>query len=186
MADLLARPQTAEHFHNGRYTVSSMMRSDIPDVMRLEKQVCNLPWNANAYLTEIGNPNAKYLITKFRNGDLVGYGGVWVVMDEMHITTLAVDPIHRGNKIAERLMIHLIFAGIERGATRATLEVREGNTAARNLYHKFEFEDVAMRKKYYSDNNENAIIMWAEEIDSERFTSKLSNRLREIEALHGS
>jgi ribosomal-protein-alanine N-acetyltransferase len=163
-----------------------MLRSDVPDVMKLEKRVCSLPWNANAYITEIGNPSAKYLIAKQDNGALVGYGGVWVVMDEMHITTLAVDPTHRGAKVGERLLIELIFAGIERGAARATLEVREGNTAARNLYRKYGYADVAMRKRYYSDNGENAMIMWAEEINSKAFMDMMRLRLGEIERLHGA
>lgn len=186
MVDLLNRTGQSNSRPFETFSVCSMMRSDVPDVMHLEHRVCSMPWNANAYITEIGNPNAKYLIAKRDDGRIVGYGGVWVVMDEMHVTTLAVDQDYRGLGIGERLLIELMFAGMDRGATRATLEVREGNIAARGLYRKYGFADVAMRKKYYSDNGENAMIMWAEAITSQDFIDHLSSHLREIENIHGA
>ncbi len=146
-----------------------MRHSDIEAVTRLEVVCQALPWSANAYATELNNPVAYYDVAKTFDGDLAGYGGIWVVMDEMHVTNIATNPKYRGRRVAERLLLHLLREGIRRGATRATLEVRQSNVAAHNLYSKYEFKNVAMRKKYYSDNREHAIIMWAEELTGPAF-----------------
>ena len=153
--------------------IARMRHSDIEAVTRLE-QVCQpLPWSANAYTTELNNPNAYYAVAKTDEGELAGYGGIWVVMDEMHVTNIATNPTLRGRRIGERLLIVLIRAGIERGAHRATLEVRESNIVAHNLYLKYGFADVATRRQYYSDNRENAIIMWAEDLMGPAYQEKL-------------
>lgn len=185
MIDTLARPSSSGSDDSRRITLEPMQLSDISDVMHLEKRCYTLPWSANAYATEIGNPSAQYLIARNAAGEMIGYGGVWVVMDEMHITTLAVDPAVRGRKIGERLLIQLIFEGSKRGAERATLEVRQRNHVAHNLYLKYGFGDVHVRKAYYSDNNENAIIMWAENINALDYRTLLFANLREIEREHG-
>ena len=107
-----------------------------------------LPWSSSAYVTEVGNPNAYYTVALLPDGPIVGYCGMWVIMDELHMTTIAVDPSVRGLKIGERLLLDMIEEGIMRGAERATLEVRERNMVAHNLYVKYGFEDVAIRKNY--------------------------------------
>ena len=129
-----------------------MQVTDIPQVSHLERRCYALPWNASAYATEIGNSIAYYTVAKDSDGLVVGFAGMWVIMDEIHITTLAVDPDVRGKSVGERLLLDMLEAGMERGAHRATLEVRKHNLAAHNLYLKYGFEDVAIRKKYYSDN----------------------------------
>jgi ribosomal-protein-alanine N-acetyltransferase len=153
--------------------IARMRHSDIEVVTRLERICQPLPWSANAYITELNNPNAYYAVAKTEEGELAGYGGIWVVMDEMHITNLATNPDLRGRRIGERLLIFLIRAGIARGARRATLEVRESNIVAHSLYVKYGFEDVAMRRQYYSDNRENARIMSAEDIAEGPYLDKL-------------
>ncbi len=168
-----------------RIMLLPMRTCDVPDILKLEKRCYSLPWSASAYVTEVGNPSAQYLIAKTSDGALVGYGGVWVVMDEMHITTLAVDPLLRGKRVGERMLIELMLEGMKRGAVRATLEVRQNNVVAHSLYLKYGFKDIAIRKNYYSDNSENAIIMWAEEIDSPANVQKLRQNLRQIEVIHG-
>jgi len=149
-----------------RIHIGPMRHSDIEGVSKLERRCYTLPWSSSAYVTEINNPNAHYLVGKTLDGDLIAYGGIWVIMDELHITTLAVDPSYRGQKVGERLLIVLMEEGIRRGASRATLEVRQSNRVAQNLYRKYGFQEVAMRRSYYSDNGENAVIMWAEELRS--------------------
>jgi ribosomal-protein-alanine N-acetyltransferase len=104
---------------------------------------------------------------------IVGYGGMWVVMDEAHITTLAVDPPFRRRKIAQRLLMALLEEAVILGAVRATLEVRETNLAAQNLYHKFGFRVTGVRKAYYTDNGENALVMWAEGIGEPEYVGRL-------------
>jgi [ribosomal protein S18]-alanine N-acetyltransferase len=162
------------------YKVSSMRTADIEAVALIEKRCNSLPWNPNAYITELGNLNAYYAVAKSSDGTVLGFGGIWVIMDELHITTLAVDKGSRGKKLGEKLLYVMIEEGIRRGATRATLEVREGNKVAQSLYHKYKFEDVAIRKAYYSDNGENAIIMWAEEISSPAYQQMLYGYQREF------
>ena len=144
--------------------IREMRIDDIEYVSRLERRCYTLPWSSSAYVTEVGNSNAYYTVAALPDGTIAGYAGVWVIMDELHMTTIAVDPSVRGLKIGERLLLDVIREGIKRGAERATLEVRERNTVAHNLYLKYGFEDVAVRKNYYSDNGENAIIMWANDL----------------------
>jgi [ribosomal protein S18]-alanine N-acetyltransferase len=185
MIDLLNDTAQRMNDERGRILVVDMCNADVPDVMSLEKRCYSLPWSSNAYITEIGNPNAHYLVAKLGNGLLIGYGGVWVVMDEMHITTLAVEPVMRGRRIGERMLIRLLQEGMKRGAVRATLEVRQRNEVAHNLYLKYGFKDVAIRRAYYSDNGENAVIMWAEDVVAPTNTTMLRRNLRQLELLHG-
>lgn len=159
--------------------IARMKVEDVEHVSRLERRCYALPWSSSAYVTEIGNPNAYYVVAKDERDTVVGYAGMWVIMDELHITTIAVDPVQRGRKIGERLLLDLLDEGMSRGGNRATLEVREHNIVAHNLYLKYAFEDVAVRKRYYSDNNENAIIMWANNLTSPEYQAMLhDHRLR--------
>jgi ribosomal-protein-alanine N-acetyltransferase len=143
--------------------VRPMRGTDIETVSRIERRSFPVPWNTQAYVTEIANPSACYLVATVGDA-VVGYGGLWVIMDEAHITTLAVDPDYRGLKIGERLLSELLVAAQKKGAARATLEVREHNEVAQRLYNKYGFLWVALRKGYYSDNNENAVIMWIDDM----------------------
>ena len=154
----------AAPFQAAEITIRPMRIDDIEYVSRLERRCYTLPWSSSAYVTEVGNSNAYYTVAALPDGTIAGYAGMWVIMDELHMTTIAVDPSVRGLKIGERLLLDTIREGIRRGAERATLEVRERNTVAHNLYVKYGFEDVAVRKNYYSDNGENAIIMWANDL----------------------
>ena len=114
--------------------LSRLRLEDIEHVSRLERRCYTLPWSSSAYVTEVGNPNAYYITAKDGEGRLIGYAGMWVIMDEIHITTIAVDPERRGQKIGERLLLDILEEGISRGATRSTLEVRERNSVAHTLY----------------------------------------------------
>ena len=151
-----------------RIVIEKMKMDDIPDVSRVEEQSFPLPWSQNAYVSELSNRSAYYIVARI-NGILVGYTGMWVIMDEAHITTLAVDPVYRRRKIAEQLLIALIEEAMTRGARRMTLEVRKSNAAAQNLYHRYSFFAAGVRKGYYTDNNEDAIIMWTEDLWTSRF-----------------
>ena len=150
-----------------------MRLDDIQHVSRLERRCYTLPWSSSAYVTEVGNPSAYYTVATELDGTVVGYAGMWVNMSEAHITTIAVDPVQRGRKIGERLLLDLLEEGMARGADHATLEVRERNLIAHNLYLKYGFEDVAMRRNYYSDNGENARIMWANDLFSSAYQAML-------------
>lgn len=160
-------------------SVEPMRRSDVPIVANIEKRCYATPWHENAYYTELSNRSAVYLVARLE-GEVVGYCGMWVIMDEAHITTLAVDPDHRGKKIGERLLHALLEEAILHGANRATLEVREGNLIAQNLYCKYGFKNTAIRKNYYSDNQENAIVMWAEGLREPDYLERMRELKRRL------
>lgn len=162
--------------------IRPMRLPDIEHVSRLERRCYTLPWSSSAYATEVGNPNAYYTVAVDEADTVLGYAGMWVIMDELHITTIAVDPGRRGLKIGERLLLDLMEVGMARGAERATLEVREHNAAAHSLYLKYGFGDVAQRKKYYSDNNENAIIMWANNLLSPEYQAMLQDHKQRLQS----
>jgi ribosomal-protein-alanine N-acetyltransferase len=161
-------------------TISKMRPSDIESVARLERQCHVLAWNANAFATELSNPVASYYVAKTEDGSLAGYGGIWVVVDELHITTISSDPQLRGQGVGDKLLLVLIAEGIRLGATRATLEVRESNLIAQRLYEKYGFKNAAKRRQYYADNRENAIIMWAEGISTQAYAQFLIGRRSEL------
>lgn len=146
-------------------SIEPMCAEDMEAVLRIDRLSFPVPWMPAAFTTELSNRSACYLVAR-QNGTVVGFGGAWVIMDEAHITTLAVAPEYRGQRIGERLLLTLLEEGIRRRASRATLEVRQNNRIARGLYQKFGFYEATVRKNYYTDNGEDAIVMWADNIDS--------------------
>jgi ribosomal-protein-alanine N-acetyltransferase len=142
--------------------IESMAVRDLDDVQAIERRSFRTPWPAHAYRTELEtNRLATYLVARL-DGRVVGYGGMWVMVDEAHITTFAVDPDVRRRGIGERLLLALLDVAITRRAREATLEVRLSNVAARRLYEKYGFRPVGLRPRYYSDDNEDALIMTTE------------------------
>ena len=111
-------------------------------------------------------------------GVVVGYGGLMVSGDDGHITTLAVDPAWHRRKLASRLLMALAREGVARGVASLTLEVRVGNVAAQELYRQFGFAPAGIRKNYYVETNEDALVMWAHDVD----TADYQTRLERIEA----
>lgn len=111
---------------------------------------------------------------------VIGYGGVWLMMDEAHITTLGVSPQYRGKGIGEFLLVGLIDVAMQLGASWLTLEVRVSNTVAQNLYKKYTFKEAGTRKKYYTDNNEDAYIMWSDEITKLSFRETYGRLKQEL------
>jgi [ribosomal protein S18]-alanine N-acetyltransferase len=110
-----------------------------------------------------------------RIGDrIVAYGGIWVILEDSHVTTIAVDPAFRGKRLGEVMLLHLIDEAIERGAAWLTLEVRESNVVAQQLYRKYGFTTVTMRRGYYSDDNESAMVMWAGNLKSELYRNRIA------------
>ncbi len=110
----------------------------------------------------------------------MGYGGVWLMLDEAHITTLGVSPQYRGKGIGEFLLVGLIDVAMQLGASWLTLEVRVSNEVAQNLYKKYTFKEAGTRKKYYTDNNEDAYIMWSDEITKLAFREKYAQLKKEL------
>ena len=169
------RPQTGDQ---APMVIDVMTDADIKEVLRIEQQSFSTTWPSNAFHQELhDNKLAHYYVG--RVGDrVVAYGGIWVILEDSHVTTIAVSPDFRGRKFGEMMLLHLLDQAIERGASWMTLEVRESNAVAQGLYRKYGFTTVSTRKGYYSDNNENALVMWAGNLKSEIY----KNRLRALRA----
>jgi ribosomal-protein-alanine N-acetyltransferase len=105
---------------------------------------------------------------------IIGYAGLWLMTDESHITTIAVDPDFQGNGIGELLLVALIDRSQQIGARWLTLEVRVSNLGAQKLYEKYTFKEMGLRRRYYSDNGEDALVMWTDPIESDIFQSTLT------------
>ena len=155
------------------FIIEPMTDADVKEVLRIEQQSFSTQWPSNAFYQEMhDNKLAHYFVGRV-DGRVVAYGGIWVILEDSHVTTIAVHPAHRGRKYGEIMLLHLLDEAIERGASWMTLEVRESNGVAQNLYRKYGFTTVSTRKGYYSDNNENALVMWAGNLKSEIYKNRL-------------
>ncbi|HZG86132.1 ribosomal protein S18-alanine N-acetyltransferase [Paenibacillus sp.] len=143
-------------------TFRMMRYEDIPEVCAIEIESFATPWSEQAFMNELTHNQFAHYVVMEHEGRLIGYGGMWVIIDEAHVTNIAVTGEFRGRKLGERMLAELGDRARRLGANRITLEVRPSNVVARRLYEKFGFEAVGIRPGYYSDNGEDAIIMWAE------------------------
>ena len=158
--------------------IQDMTLDDVDGVQVVERASFPLPWPANAFRHELTqNKNARYVVA--RDGErIVAYAGLWLMVDEAHITTFAVLPEVRRRRIGERLLQRLFEIAHEMKAEWLTLEVRASNLAAQRLYEKYGFRRAGVRRRYYSDNNEDALIMWTERIKDPAVRERLA-KLRE-------
>jgi ribosomal-protein-alanine N-acetyltransferase len=113
---------------------------------------------------------------------IVGYAGLWLMVDEAHVTTIAVHPRYRGEGVGELLLVQMIDTALSIDAHWLTLEVRKSNLVAQKLYHKYTFREMGMRRRYYSDNGEDALVMWTDALDSETFAEALRRNRSSLEA----
>lgn len=181
------------------FIIQPMQVQDIPEVMEIERACFSLPWSARAYRYEIEeNPQSQYFAarpTRLQSPSLwdrllgalpaaesrlpvIGYGGFWMMVDEAHISTIAVSPPYRGQGLGELLLLRMVDEACSGGAVCVTLEVRVSNLAAQSLYRKYGFETQGRRIRYYSDNNEDALIMTTPSLSSPSYRHKLDS-LRE-------
>ena len=140
-------------------TFREMQPEDADSVAALEQTCFPTPWSREAFWREASNPFACYLLA-FAGDQLVGYAGFWVAADEAQVMNVAVAPEYRGQGAGTQLFAALIESARERGCTAMTLEVRPSNVPALALYHHFGFQEAGRRKGYYTDNGEDALIMW--------------------------
>lgn len=140
-------------------TIEDMRKEDIDQILEIEELSFPSPWSREAFLTELGQRDSSRFLVAKSEGKVVGYAGFWLIFDEAHITNLAVHPDYRKRKIGERLIRFLLKLAVSKGAKEATLEVRPSNLAAQSLYKKFGFEVRGIRRGYYSDTGEDALIM---------------------------
>jgi len=138
--------------------IASMTMDDLDAVMEIEEASFSLPWTRNMFEVEIlKNKSAYYITAKDSRGLLIGYAGAWIVLDEGHITTLAVEPRHRRIGAGSLLLDNLLQKAASDDVQKIFLEVRDLNIQARRIYERFGFKVISRRKKYYHDDD--ALIM---------------------------
>ncbi|MGG7176866.1 ribosomal protein S18-alanine N-acetyltransferase [Clostridium paraputrificum] len=140
-------------------TLSLMEESDLDGVLEVSSISLKESWSKGAFSKELSNPLAKYLVAK-ADDRVIGFAGIWIIVDEGHITNIAVHPDFRGQGIGRNLVEGLIEHSKNWGCYALTLEVRASNITAQNLYKKCGFTVDGIRKNYYKDNKEDALIMW--------------------------
>ena len=172
---MVARPPVA-------LRIEPMTLDDLPAVHAIERASFAVPWPDDAYRNEIRtNRLASYLVARLAD-DVVGFAGLWVMVDEAHVTTFAVHPGWRRRGVGERLLLALLDLAVARQAREATLEVRLSNLPARKLYEKYGFRPVGIRPRYYSDNGEDALIMTTEALASPAMRERIERLRGELEA----
>lgn len=157
----------------------SMILADIPLVVELERATYPQPWSEDVFTDELSRTDRAYILAEV-DGTMVGFGGLMFVEQYAHVTTLAIKADARKRGLGTRLMLELINAGLAHGAQNLTLEVRAANDGARRLYNRFGMVAVGLRKHYYRDDD--AVIMWATDIDEPEYLG----RLEEIRTALGS
>ena len=157
--------------------IEKMQKSDVDSVFEIEKTAYGEHhWSKDAFYNEVNNNISCYFSAKNpENSEIVGYLGSWMIVDECHITNVAVALNYRRQKIAQQLLVALIDECYTKLIKYITLEVRVSNTPAIKLYEKFGFKSVGVRKKYYQDNDEDALIMFTENIWYEKFKTLYNN-----------
>lgn len=141
--------------------IRAMTQADIPGVIDIEKASFTTPWTPHAFRLELKNRLAVYRVA-VEEGQVAAYGGMWLIIDEAHVTNVAVHPHHRGRHWGEKIMRVLMEEARSRRLLRMTLEVRKSNEPAISLYRKLGFRMAGIRPGYYQDTCEDALIMWAE------------------------
>ena len=149
---------------NDDLTVEIMEIKDLEEVIEVEHQCFTTPWSRYSFICELSNNQFSHYILARHLGKVIGYAGMWIIIDETHVTNVGVLPEYRGEGVGELLMRSLMVLAKHQGAKKMTLEVRKSNYVAQNLYSKLGFEPVGIRRGYYLDNKEDAVIMWKQSL----------------------
>jgi ribosomal-protein-alanine N-acetyltransferase len=147
-----------------KFLIRRMIGLDIEGVLEVEVASFTTPWSKGAFESEVyDNELTHYLvIVDTESKQVIGYAGMWIIVDEAHVTNVAILPDYRGRGLGEKLLRCLMSKAKERGATSMTLEVRRSNNEAKGLYTKLGFTARGVRPGYYTDTKEDAIIMWCD------------------------
>jgi len=167
-----------DYFDANDVELVPMRRRHVRQVMRIESQVYMRPWSAALFLQEIARRGDRFYVVARIDSDVAGYGGLMTSGLEAHITTIAVDPAFHGRHIGMKIMLCLIDAAIDRGGRTVSLEVRKTNFAAQRMYESFGFQPVGVRRGYYIETGEDAIVMWVDQVDTDDYADRLDG-LRE-------
>jgi ribosomal-protein-alanine N-acetyltransferase len=157
---------------NETVTITPMRRRHLPEVLAIEAQVYPRPWSSRMFEDELDRSGRSYVVA--RRGDrVVGYAGVLLIAEDGHIATVAVDPAERRQGIGRALLLVIVEQALALGAAQLTLEVRVTNAGAQDLYRAFGFAPAGARKAYYSDNGEDALVMWVHDVDHDDYRARL-------------
>jgi [ribosomal protein S18]-alanine N-acetyltransferase len=155
--------------------IGRMRRRHLRGIMAIERQVYPRPWSPSLFIAEMSDPsNRSYIVARIGR-DVVGYAGMICYGDEAHVTTIAVDPVHHRRKIGTRLLYELIQTAIDMGARAVSLEVRVSNWGAQRMYTRFGFRPVGVRKGYYQETGEDALVMWADDVHTAEYERLLES-----------
>jgi ribosomal-protein-alanine N-acetyltransferase len=155
-------------------TISPMRRKHVRDVLDIERRVYPRPWSAALFFSEISQRKSRYYVVAVHQKEVVGYGGLMVHDDEGHITTVAVQPEFQHAGIGTRLMLDMVDEARKRDARTLALEVRVANWPAQRLYAWFGFRPVGVRKNYYAETGEDALVMWVDDLGGDEIASRLA------------
>lgn len=136
----------------------------LPEILEIERASHGSPWSERSFRNELDHEHSIFIVAE-RGRQVIGYAGIWMLADEAHVTTIAVHPDHRRQGLGRKLMVEILERASEAGATCSTLEVRAGNDAAIKLYESLGFQVCGVRKGYYPDNKEDAVVMWRYDTD---------------------
>ena len=164
--------------------LQSVTREQLRAVLELDQVCFGSLWTLEGYQRELDSPNTDLLGLSIPTGmdSLVGMGCLWAILEEAHITILAVHPYYQRQGLGQALLISLLMAAESRGLERATLEVRASNQPALSLYHKFGFKTAGRRRGYYQDTGEDALILWRGDLQEPEFAQTLADWERQIRA----
>jgi [ribosomal protein S18]-alanine N-acetyltransferase len=174
----VTRPQARSDEQGREVHLVPLRRRHLRSVLRIETQVYPTPWSFALFMSELNLRSTRHYVAARVGGLVVGYAGMMFSGDEAHVTNIAVDPAWQRHQIGTRLLTNLVRAAVARGARNLTLEVRLSNGPAQAMYRRFGFEVEGVRKNYYAESNEDALIMWARGVD----TSEYADRLNALEA----
>ena len=150
--------------------IKPMTQVDIDSIIEIEAAAYGEHhWSKESFFNELSNELARYYCAFDENDTLIGYAGTWQILEEAHLTNIAVSPDFRRRKVGESLLATVINECRKNGVKYLTLEVRVSNSAAINMYEKYGFKSLGTRKAYYQNNNEDALIMWTENIFYDKF-----------------
>ena len=156
-----------------RLEIARMRRRHLRGVMAIERQAYTRPWSPNLFVAEMTEPNNRCYLVARMDREVAAYGGMICYGEEAHITNIAVDPERQRSGLATRLLYELTLQAIEMGGHAISLEVRVTNWGAQRLYGRFGYHPVGIRRNYYQELQEDALIMWTDDIRNPQYGSRL-------------
>jgi ribosomal-protein-alanine N-acetyltransferase len=182
MSAIMRRPQPVPL---PRIDITRMRRRHLRKVLAIESRVYPRPWSMSLFLSEIGQKSTRSYIVIRVDGEVAGYAGMMFIGFEGHVTNIAVDPEHHGRKLGTRLLLTAITEAIARGCETISLEVRVTNQVAQDMYTKFGFHVVGVRKGYYIETKEDALVMEVAGVNGTEYRERLASIRAELDAVDG-